>query len=207
MSVGRLPVPRRDGAMRDSADLERLQGVTDHAGAEATGWSAVVRRAAGGDEVAFARLVAQHHATMMRVAYAIAGDAEVAADAVQSAWSIAWRRLGSVRDPEQVGSWLIAIAANESRGLMRRQRRRTVVELSARDQERHERDPGDRIEVVDLARALRQLSPDDRTLLALRFVAGMDSGQIADHLQLSASGVRSRLARLLERLRGELDHA
>ena len=207
MSVGRLPVPRRDGAMRDSADLERLQGVSDHAGAEATGWSAVVRRAAGGDEVAFARLVAQHHATMTRVAYAIAGDAEVAADAVQSAWSIAWRRLGSVRDPEQVGSWLIAIAANESRGLMRRQRRRTVVELSARDQERHEPDPGDRIEVVDLARALRQLSPDDRTLLALRFVAGMDSGQIADHLQLSASGVRSRLARLLERLRGELDHA
>jgi len=27
----------------------------------------------------------------------------------------------------------------------------------------------------------------------VRFVAGMDSAQIADHLQLSASGVRSRL--------------
>jgi RNA polymerase sigma-70 factor (ECF subfamily) len=151
------------------------------------------------------RLVAEHHPTMTRVAYAIAGDAELAADAVQSAWSIAWRRLGSLRDPHQVRSWLIAIAANESRQLLRKQRRRTVVELSV-GEDHQEPDPGDRIEVVDLVRALRDLSPDDRTLLALRFVAGMDSSQISAQLGMSASGVRSRLARLLERLRGELDH-
>jgi RNA polymerase sigma-70 factor (ECF subfamily) len=177
------------------------------AGAEATGWASTVRRAAQGDEAAFARLVTEHHATMTRVAYAVAGDAEVAADAVQSAWSIAWRRLSSLREPDQVRSWLIAIAANESRQLIRRQRRRTVVELSTADPGRHEPDPGDRIEVVDLARALQHLSPDDRTLLALRFVAGMDSSEISAQLGMSASGVRSRLARLLERLRGELDHA
>jgi RNA polymerase sigma factor (sigma-70 family) len=51
------------------------------------------------------------------------------------------------------------------------------------------------------------LPPDDRRLLALRYVAGLDSTQIATHLGLSASGVRTRLARLLDRLRVDLDHA
>ena len=56
-------------------------------------------------------------------------------------------------------------------------------------------------------RALAHLKPDDRRLLALRFVAGFDSTEIARHTGLSASGVRSRLARLLDRLRTEIDHA
>jgi DNA-directed RNA polymerase specialized sigma24 family protein len=68
-------------------------------------------------------------------------------------------------------------------------------------------DPADRIGTVDLARALGALKPDDRALIALRFVAGLDSTEIAAQLHLSPSGVRSRLARLIERLRTELDHA
>jgi RNA polymerase sigma factor (sigma-70 family) len=67
-------------------------------------------------------------------------------------------------------------------------------------------DPGDRIAVIDLARALRGLKPEERALLALRFAAGMDSAAIATHLGLSPSGVRSRLSRLIERLREDLDH-
>jgi len=68
-------------------------------------------------------------------------------------------------------------------------------------------DPADRIGLVDLARVLAGLKPDDRSLLAMRFVAGLDSTEIAAQLHLSPSGVRSRLARLIERLRTELDHA
>ena len=68
-------------------------------------------------------------------------------------------------------------------------------------------DPHDLAGVVDLGRALRGLSPDDRRLLALRFVAGLSSDEIAGHLGLSASGVRSRLARLIDRLRAELDES
>src|SRR5262245_53823089 len=113
--------------MAHSADLERIPAMSDTAGAEAAAWASIVRRAAQGDELAFAGLVAEHHATMTRVAYAISGEADVAADAVQSAWSIAWRRLGTLRDPDQIRSWLVAIAANVTRQLLRRQRRRSVV--------------------------------------------------------------------------------
>jgi RNA polymerase sigma-70 factor (ECF subfamily) len=181
--------------------------VTDIAAPAAALLDLTVRLAASGDQAAFAALVAEYHPTMTRVAYAIGGDAEVAADAVQSAWTIAWRRLPTLRDRSHVRSWLVAIAANEARQALRRQRVRTVVELDLDRRARPSDDPGERIESVDLARALRRLGPDDRTLLALRFVAGLESRDIATHLGLSASGVRSRLARLLDRLRQELDHA
>ncbi len=166
-----------------------------------------VSLAAGGDAVAFERLVVRHHASMAKVAYAICGDAEVARDAVQAAWAVAWRRLPTLRDHGQVRAWLIAIAANEARQAVRRGRRHVVVDISSSLEVSGEGDPADRISHVDLARALAGLKPDDRALLALRFAGGLDSVEIAAQLRLSPSGVRSRLSRLIERLRTELDHA
>ena len=99
----------------------------------------------------------------------------------------------------------MAIAANEARQHLRRQRRVTVVDLTEATDRHGGSDPAALIAVVDLERALRELQPDDRTLLALRFVAGLDSTEIASHLGLTASGVRSRLARLLDRLRNDLE--
>ena len=180
--------------------------MTDIAVHEAPVVASTVRLAAQGDEAAFTRLVSEHRAAMARVAFVICGDPEATRDAVQTAWSIAWRRLHTLRDPDQVRSWLIAIAANEARQVIRAQRRRPVIDISDTLQAREPNDPADAIGLVDLQRALAQLKPDDRRLLALRFVAGLDSTEIARHLGLSASGVRSRLARLIDRLRTDIDH-
>jgi len=57
---------------------------------------------------------------------------------------------------------------------------------------------------LDLLDAFRNLKPEDRTLLALRYVAGLDSTEIGTLLRMSPSGVRGHLSRLLERLRREL---
>ena len=168
--------------------------------------SSTVRLAAQGDEAAFTRLVAEHRAAMARVAYVICGDPEATRDAVQSAWAIAWRRLHTLRDPDQVHAWLIAIAANEARQVIRGQRRRPVIDISDVWTQPAGDDPADSIGLVDLQRALAHLKPDDRRLLALRFVAGFDSTEIARLTGLSASGVRSRLARLIDRLRTDINH-
>jgi len=166
-----------------------------------------VRRAADGDEAAFTMLVTRHHRSMARVAYAITADVEAARDATQQAWALAWRRLPTLRDHDQVGAWLVAIAANEARQVVRRQRSRPVVDISLDLVGPSDQDPATRAAVIDLARQLAVLSADDRMLLALRFVARLDSNEIAAQLGMSASGVRSRLSRLIERLRRELDHA
>ncbi len=166
-----------------------------------------VRLAAAGDELACARLVEEHYGPMVRAAFVITGDTEIAREAVQAAWSVAWRELGKLREPERVRPWLVSIAANEARSLVRRQRRRTIVEISVGVDDRPRADPGIGIDLLDLGRALRRLDPDERRLLALRYVAGFDSTEIARQAGMSASGVRSRLSRLLDRLRRELDDA
>jgi RNA polymerase sigma-70 factor (ECF subfamily) len=171
---------------------------------EASRIDATVRSAATGDEIAFARLVAEHHASMARVAYVVCGDPETTRDAVQSAWAIAWRRMRSLRDPSQVRPWLVAIAANEARQAMRRRRRDKVVDISDDIDPHGGGDPMESVELVDLRRVLRGLTSEERALLAMRFAAGLESAEIARHLGMSASGVRSRLARLLERLRVDL---
>ena len=169
--------------------------------------SMTVAQAASGDEVAFARLIAEHHERMVRAAYVVVGDVELAREAAQIAWTIAWKRLGSLREPERIRSWLVAICANEARQLIRRSKRRQIAEISDTPPDQGAGDPADSIGVVDLERALAQLKPDERGLLAMRYVAGLDSQDIAMQLGLSSSGVRSRLSRLVERLPKDLDGA
>jgi RNA polymerase sigma-B factor len=56
----------------------------------------------------------------------------------------------------------------------------------------------------DLATVLARLAPDDRRLLALRYVAELTSDEIGQSTSISAGAVRHRLMRLLARLREEL---
>ena len=164
-----------------------------------------VQLAAAGDEVAFARIVAAHRAEMVRVAYVVCGDWDLAQDAAQAALWIAWRKLPSLRDPQRLRPWLMSVVANEARAILRRQRRHPVVELTIASHGIGADDPGDEIGQVDLSNALHRLGPDDRALVALRYLADLDSTEIGSLTGRSASGVRTRLARVLDRLRKELD--
>ena len=196
---------RPDGPGWDSGGPSGIYlHMTDILARDLAATEATVRSAATGDELAFARLVAEHHAAMARVAYVILGDADATRDATQSAWTIAWRRIGSLRDPLQVRPWLVVIAANEARQAIRRRRREPVIDISDVVERNSIGDPGETAELVDLRAALHNLKPEDRSLLAMRFAAGLDSHEIAQQMGLSASGVRSRLARTLERLRADL---
>lgn len=163
-----------------------------------------VELAAEGDDAAFGRLVVLHYDDMARVAYVITGDRSFAQDAVQSAWIRAWVKLRSVRDPGRIRGWLLAIAANEARQIARRHRRIAVVELGPELEAAPGTDPALGIGRIDLARVLGRLSPDDRALLALRYVAGIDAAELGSMTGRSASGTRARLSRLTARLRREL---
>ena len=168
----------------------------------------LVGQAAAGDEAAFTRIVAAFHDDMVRVSFVVCGDADLADEAVAAAWLIAWRKLGDLREPDRLRAWLVSIAANEARQAVRRrgrQGRQDIVELTiGHTPDADSGDPAARPTDIDLANALTRLDPDDRALLALRYVAGFDSFELARATGRSASGTRARLARLLGRLRTEL---
>ena len=165
--------------------------------------ASTVALAGAGDEAAFAQLVAAYHADMARVAFVACGDRELAEDAVQSAWLVAWRKLGSLRDPDRVRPWLLSVAANEARQLLRR-RHGPVVEIDVTVPGDARSDPSTGIERVDLRRALAHLSPDDRALLAMRYVVDLSSDELGAAVGTSPSTARTRLSRVVDRLRKEL---
>ena len=163
-----------------------------------------VQEAVAGDAMAFARIVRAYHDDMARVCRVICGDPDLAQDAAQAAWPIAWRKLRTLREPDRLRPWLVSVAANEARQLVRREHRDRIVAIEVADVGGAEGDPAARSADQDLLAAVRLLPADDRTLLALRYVAGFDATEIGRALGMSASGVRSRLSRLVARLRTEI---
>jgi RNA polymerase sigma-70 factor (ECF subfamily) len=173
------------------------------AGIASNGTKADLARAVAGDDAAFARIVAEHHIHVARVVFVACGDPDLAEQAEQAAWATAWRRLATLRDPAKLRPWLIAIAANELRQLVRGRSRRTVREITVDVPETRAMDP-DRARILDLTHALRRLEQRDRVILALRYVAGFESAEIGRVVGMSAPGVRARTGRLLDRLREDL---
>jgi len=83
----------------------------------------LIARAADGDELALRRIIAEHHEDMRRVCSYVLGKSSVVDEAVQAAWVIAWKKIGSVRDPERLRPWLVSVAVNEAKQLIRKRRR------------------------------------------------------------------------------------
>jgi RNA polymerase sigma-70 factor (ECF subfamily) len=136
---------------------------------------------------------------LLRVAYVILVDASLAEDAAQAAGVKAWQKFEQVRDPHKVRAWLVAIAANEARRMARR--RRTPQPAVPAQEYGAQADP----RLADLSAVLSRLVPEDRRLLALRYVAELTSEEIGQSIGASAGAVRHRLMRLLARLREELE--
>ena len=168
--------------------------------------SALIASAAAGDAAAFSSIVASNHEDMRRVCVVVAGDEAIADEAVAAAWSIAWRKLGSLRDPARLRPWLVSVAVNEARQLLRARNRRALIEVPVRQtsEPKGGLDPGSTTSSIDLRNALARLEPSDRALVAMRYLAGFDATELAYATGRSPSGTRARLARLLNRLEREL---
>ena len=192
---------KRNGRERHLRCVEIGLGVQLTIGAD------LVARARQGDADAFTLIVDAHHAELVRVAYAVCGDADLAREAAQTTWIKVWQRLGGLREPDKLRPWLVSIASNEARQAIRSRRRRRVREVPALDPETATDGPiaaAPSVDRSDLMGALARLDPDDRALIAMRYLAGLGSDEIAEATGRSAGGVRARLSRLMTRLREDL---
>jgi len=92
---------------------------------------ALVERAQGGDMEAMDELVSRHHGIVFRVAMSMLSDADAAADVAQDAFLKAFRGLKRFRGDSSFKTWLLTIATNEARGLLRKAGRRGELALEA----------------------------------------------------------------------------
>jgi RNA polymerase sigma-70 factor (ECF subfamily) len=125
-------------------------------------------------------------------------------DAVQEALARAWRSRHACRNPEAPIPWCLQITRNEAIRLIGRGWPRAATEsLDARD---HEEDAGagqERLRVllrVDIHRALENLPPHERQLIALRYLHDCSHSEIAQVLEIPEATARVRLHRVHKRL-------
>jgi len=154
----------------------------------------LVRRAIDGDRGAFSDLVAAHWRRLLALARSISADLE-AEDVVQDGLIKAWRKLGSLRDPEAFGAWLTRIVANTA--VARARRRRIFQPINGAEVVAPGRSMDDRI---DVERLLVKLAPRQRAVLHLTAVEGLSDREIAEVLGITSSSVRVHRLRARRRL-------
>ena len=172
----------------------------------------LVARAKGGDQQAYAQLLARHQALAFRAAYLVTGSAAEAEDATQEACVKAWLALGRFRPGAPFRPWLIQIAVNEARNRRRAAGRRAGLALRLSPSvmtpdpvpsAESEALAGE--ERAQLAAAVARLREDDQLIIAARYFLALSEAETAIALGLRRGTVKSRLSRALGRLQRQME--
>ncbi|MCM2270086.1 MAG: sigma-70 family RNA polymerase sigma factor [Thermoanaerobaculia bacterium] len=159
--------------------------------------SALVRRAAAGDGAAFDQLAARHWHDLVRLARAVAADFD-AEDLAQETLTRAWSRLATLRRPESFVPWLRRMLIRDAVRAGRRRR-----SAAATVDERHEAPASAPVATarLEVAEALRALSPRQRAVFFLAEVDGLSTAETAAALGLAPATVRVHKLLAQRRLR------
>ena len=164
----------------------------------------LARRAAGGDEDAFAQLVGLHEKKVYGLALRMCGNPEDAADAAQEAFLAAWKGLPRFRGEAGFSTWLYRLTSNAAIDHLRRvKRQRGEVSLDGGgpglDAVDDAPSPQAQAEETELreavAEGLSMLSEDHRQALLLRELRGLSYEEIASELRVDLGTVKSRISR------------
>lgn len=197
--------------------------------------AALVERARGGDRAALGELLTGHEGMLFAVCLRTLGDREAARDITQDALVKSIQSLDSFDGRSRFSTWLTRIAINACLSHLRKQRLRKHASLDApagrgsgggaggdggagssgqsiiQTLRGREPEPGSRIESDEtlecLDRAMARIDPEQRVLLSLRDVRGLDYARIADALGVPVGTVKSRLFRARAALREAMEEA
>lgn len=147
--------------------------------------AATVRAAQRGDALAINDLLDALAPYVQRLCGPIALDE--GPDAAQETLIIVVRRLGSLREPAALFGWVRVIAVREATRIARSASRAAELpDLPARD------DPELATDIHDV---LSRLTPEQRAVLVLRDIEGLDEQRAGELLHIPTGTVRSRLFR------------
>jgi RNA polymerase sigma-70 factor (ECF subfamily) len=157
-----------------------------------------------GDVDAYRVLVERYRDRYGRYAFNMLGNREDAEEALQDAFTRAYRSLARCEDPERFGAWLFRILINRCRtaGARRTRRARTFVSdeaalLDAADEHPAER----RAWREEISRALQRLRPEQREAFLMKYVEDLGYEEMSQLTGVGVSALKMRVMRACERLR------
>lgn len=167
----------------------------------------LVDRARHGDLDAFEEIVRARMDTVYRLSFAILGDEADARDAAQETFVLAWRKMRDLRDSTRFDAWLQRVTVNAARMTHRARRRRSVREIpsSRMAAAGHFTATAAPADARALDTALRELPVEQRSILVLHHLDGLDIAELADRLAIPPGTVKSRLHTARRALQAALD--
>jgi RNA polymerase sigma-70 factor, ECF subfamily len=179
----------------------------------------LVRRILAGEEYLFEALVRRHQGRILAHVARMVGNREDALDLTQEIFLKVFQALDRYKPEFKFSTWLFRIAGNAAIDQLRKKKPRTVP-LEATDHEGRvsspeykslELDPFGQLRNVErggaIARAIAELPPEFRELIALRHFTGLSYEEIAQVKKMPLGTVKNKLFRaravLKERLAGE----
>jgi RNA polymerase sigma-70 factor (ECF subfamily) len=178
----------------------------------------LVARVRDGDTGSFRWLVERYSRSVFKLAYRMIGTEHDAEDVVQETFLRAYRQLPRYEARSSFGTWIYRIAANYSLDLLRARERRHEIALTPPNGDgghsSHET-PADDPQPDQVAfagqlrrgfeRAMKELSPQERTAFSLRHFEGCSIGQIADALEVSETAAKNSVFRAVQKLRRSME--
>ena len=176
----------------------------------------LIKRTISGDQDAFTILVHRYQKRVHALAWRKTGDFHVAEEITQDTFLRAYRKLGTLKNPNLFAGWLYVIANRlcntwfEKRGT-EMQSLETVPTIELEEQlyseytakQREEHASEKRIDLVK--RLLQKLPESERIVITLHYLAECTVKEISEFLGVSQNTVKSRLYRARQRLQKE-DH-
>lgn len=162
----------------------------------------MIRLAAAGDEIAFARIV-QHHQGRIRTLFVRwCGNQAMADDFSQMAFLQCWQKLKNLQNPLSFSGWLRQIALN----IWLQHIRKNDALWGAEDYDQQQAITPDYDVTIplDLDRALSLLPANQRTVLVLHYNEQLTHVEIAEALEMPLGTVKSHLKRGGEQLKNIL---
>ena len=172
-----------------------------------------------GDDDAFEQLVRRYGGRMLAVAERFVGKGDEARDVVQDAFLSAFRAIDRFEGSARLATWLHRITVNAALMRLRSRRRRPEESLDDLlpqfEADGHRTSPRgpwqplatlERAELRTLVRErIDELPESYRTVLLLRDIEELETGEVADLLGVNTGTVKTRLHRARMALRSLLD--
>jgi RNA polymerase sigma-70 factor, ECF subfamily len=160
----------------------------------------LIRAVLGGDKSSFAELVRRYERAVWTTAWNVLRDHHTAQDATQNAFVEAYRKLGSLRQPELFGVWVLRIAHREALRIGRSNAAAVPLDAAV------DIPGGDlRSSLVDdsgeILAAVGGLPDHERLVIALHYFDGHPVAEVARLTARPVGTVTKQLSRAIERLK------
>ena len=174
----------------------------------------LIHKVLSGDDEAFTTLVRKYQKSVHALAWRKVGDFHFAEDITQDVFLQVYKKLSTLKNPNQFAGWLYVIANrlcknwnNKNKSVIKSMEEVSVLEMQSMSYDRYISDKNEKAGTERrhkiVKKLLAKLPESERTVMTLYYLGEMTAKEIGNFLGVSVNTITSRLNRARKRLEKE----